>query len=140
MRQKVDNRQNDTIDNLVTSMQSNMMKSSLSGQLTKMKDGDTNLNSPSHKSINKDTNLLDVLAKELQQKGLNPSEIDDNGFACITGLETRHAQSMSSRAGQTDRSKKKNEFSSTLSAVKTIKIQPGVTLKEFKAENRRSSK
>jgi len=70
MRQKVD-KQNDTIDNLMTSMQSNMMKSSLSGQLAKMKESDTNINSPSLMSINKDTNLLDVLAKEFQQKGLN---------------------------------------------------------------------
>ena len=64
-------KQNDTIDNLMTSMQSNMMKSSLSGQLAKMKESDTNINSPSLMSINKDTNLLDVLAKEFQQKGLN---------------------------------------------------------------------
>ena len=115
-----------------------MVQTTLSAQLAKLQAANESVNTSS--ILSQDTRLLDVLAQEFETGGKNSVNTDENGFAYINGLNSLTSKSTSHRNKKSiDREgDKKNEFKSSLSPIKTIKMQPGVVLKEFKAEKRRS--
>ena len=114
-----------------------MVQTTLSAQLAKLQAANESVNTSS--ILSQDTRLLDVLAQEFETGGKNSVNTDENGFAYINGLNSLTSKSMSNRNKRSiDKEDKKHEFKSSLSPIKTIKVQPGVVLKEFKAEKRKS--
>lgn len=82
------------------------------------------------RKIDFNTKLLDVLADEFEEKGLNKS-VDVNGFQNISGLSSRLEKHEASELNIKDSTDEKKQKGKTSTFMK-IKIAPGVSLKEQK--------
>ena len=77
-------------------------------------------------TIEHNTKLIDVLAEEFEEKGINSSH-DINGFQNISGLQFKNK-----RPDRKNNDVNRADFRGTLSSFKNITIVPGVSLKEQK--------
>ena len=79
--------------------------------------------------IEHNTRLLDVLAEEFESAGQIP-DVDANGLQEITGLNIQR-QDKKGGASQRQVRKRDEDYRGSLSSVKSIKIKPGVELREL---------
>ena len=93
-----------------------------------------NLDNVKNIQISQQTKLIDVLAEEYSINGLLKT-VDNRGFQLINGLEARTEKrpsgARSSLGHRGSARKEEEDYTNSLSGVKTMKVQPGVILKEF---------
>ena len=79
--------------------------------------------------------MLEVLAEEFDADG-KTADVDINGFAEINGLVLKDNRAhRSSKPGA--RNSMNDDYKGSLSAIRTMKVSPGVILKEFANDKKR---